>query len=74
MREGGGGRERDRQKADRQTDIEMTKEVWMVKRATMPISSEANLAKENLEMPGTNNICTQAVRFNVSSNPVLNTS
>jgi len=40
----------------------------MVKRAAMPISSEANLAKENLEMSGTNNICTQAVRFNVSSN------
>jgi hypothetical protein len=52
----------------------MAKEVWMVKRATWPISSEANLAKENLEMPGTNNICTQAVWFNVSNNPVLNTS
>jgi hypothetical protein len=52
----------------------MAKEVWMVKRATWPISSEANLAKENLEMPGMNNICTKALRFNVSNNPVLNTS
>jgi hypothetical protein len=51
----------------------MPKEVWMVKRATWPIPSEANLAKDNLEMPGTNNICTQAVWFNVSNNPVLNT-
>jgi hypothetical protein len=39
----------------------MAKEVSMVKRATQSKSSEANLAKENLEMPGPNNIFTQAV-------------
>jgi hypothetical protein len=52
----------------------MAKDVWMVKRATWPISSEANLAKENLQMPGTNNICAEAIRFNVYNNPVLNTA
>jgi len=57
---------------ERQT--EMAKEVSMVKRATWPVSSEANLAKENLEMPGTNNIFTEAIWFNVSNNPVVNTS